>query len=59
MRLVDIKTIARQKGVRPGKLKKAELIRAIQNAEKNIPCFAAGILCHCERFDCLWRDDCR
>ena len=40
----EIRDIARQLGIRPTRMEKAELIRAIQRAEGNFDCFgtAAG-----------------
>lgn len=57
MKLVDIKEFAKQRGIRSGKMNKAELIRAIQVQESNSPCFgeAAG---SCDQANCLWREDC-
>lgn len=58
MNMNEIKTIAAEHGVKPGKLKKAELVRAIQKAEKNPECFMIGLLDQCVEYDCLWRGDC-
>ena len=59
MRLPEIQSIARGKGLRPGKMKKIDLIRAIQNEERNRPCFATGMLDRCGQGECLWREDCQ
>jgi hypothetical protein len=58
MNMKEIKKIAAERGVVPGKLKKAELVRAIQRAENNPECFMIGMLDQCVEYDCLWRDDC-
>lgn len=58
MKLEDIKTIAKQHNIKVGKLKKADLIRAIQQAEGNEVCFEAGRAAECAQDDCLWRSDC-
>jgi len=58
MNMKEIKEIAAERGVMPGKMRKAELIRAIQKAEDNPECFAIGLLAHCVEYDCLWRGDC-
>jgi len=57
MKMTEIKKIAKDMGIKPGKMRKAELIRAIQQQEGNFPCFmtAEG---HCDQMDCCWRDDC-
>jgi hypothetical protein len=58
MKLDDIREIARQRGLKPGKMKKSELIRAIQKDEGNPACFASGSAAVCGQADCLWREDC-
>jgi hypothetical protein len=59
MKLEEIKEIAKQHNIKAGKLKKAELIRAIQLAEENIPCFETDQAAECVQDECLWRPDCR
>ncbi len=58
MKLDQIKEIARQHAIKVGKMKKAELIRAIQQAEGNETCFETGKAGHCGQDACLWREDC-
>jgi hypothetical protein len=58
MKLEEIKEIARQQSIKPGKLKKADLIKAIQKSEGNIDCFATGQASECGQASCLWREDC-
>jgi hypothetical protein len=58
MTLAEIKAVAAQRGVKPGKMTKAELIRAIQAAEGNPCCFASGRAAECGQDACLWRPDC-
>lgn len=57
MLLKDIKEMAKDKGITPGRLRKAELIREIQKTENNTPCFGT---CHgdCCETECLWHTDC-
>ena len=38
MKLQEVRAIAKQRGVDPGRMKKAELIRALQRAEGNNDC---------------------
>lgn len=59
MKLVEIKEIAKQFGITAGKMKKAELVRAIQQSERNEPCFETGKVDICQQVSCLWREDCR
>ena len=58
MNLKDIKGIAQKQGVKAGKMKKDEIIRAIQRAEGNFDCFGTAISSQCSQSDCLWREDC-
>lgn len=59
MKAEEIKKIARQRGVEPGKMKKGEIIRAIQQAEGNPACFGTGKAAECGQTNCLWRDNCK
>ena len=57
MTIPEVKRKAREIGVRPGRLKKSELIRAIQTAEGNMACYgtAKG---GCPNADCCFMVDC-
>ena len=58
MKVTEIKEIASGRGIKAGKMNKAELIRAVQTAEGNNPCFASGEAATCGQDGCLWREDC-
>ena len=58
MNLKDIKGIAQKQGVKAGKMKKEEIILAIQRAEGNFDCFGTAVSSECSQTDCLWREDC-
>lgn len=58
MKLEAIKEIARQHNIKAGKLKKADLVRAIQEAEQNEVCFETGMAHNCGQDACLWREVC-
>jgi len=58
MKLEEIKEIAKKHGIKAGKMKKAELVRAIQAAESNEQCFDTGASSACGQDSCLWREDC-
>ncbi len=58
MKLDDVKKIATDKGIKTGKLRKAELIQQIQLAEGNDPCYGTGKVDLCGQEECLWREDC-
>ena len=55
----EIRAVARERGLRPGQRKKADLVRLIQEQEGNPVCYgsAAGEA-DCDRTDCMWRTDC-
>lgn len=58
MKLSEIIEIAKQHQIRTARMKKAELVCAIQLAEGNEPCFASGKASVCGQEMCLWREDC-
>lgn len=58
MRIQVVRAIAKTKGVNAARMKKAEIIRAIQRAEGNFPCFGAAAEGCCDQAGCLWREDC-
>jgi len=55
--MAEIKKMAKRLGVNSNKMKKTELVRKIQTAEGNWPCFRTAEKT-CDRKDCLWLDDC-
>ncbi len=57
MKIGQIKEKAQALGINPGKMKKTELIHAIQHAEGNTACFgtAEGF---CPNSDCCFMHDC-
>ncbi|MFP4415877.1 MAG: SAP domain-containing protein [Chitinispirillaceae bacterium] len=57
MNLTAVKAKAKESGVKIGKLRKDELIRAIQKQEGNFPCFGSAEN-ECNQMDCMWREDC-
>ena len=57
MNLSDVKAKAKKIGVKPCRMKKADLIREIQKAERNLACFGTDPY-RCNQFSCYWRDDC-
>jgi hypothetical protein len=59
MRVAEIKAIAEERGIKAGKMKKEELIRAIQRDEGNSDCFGEGARVPCEQAGCLWFGDCQ
>ncbi len=59
MKLQQVKEIAQQRGIKPGRLKKAEIIQAIQAAEGNSQCYNTQSVESCGQSQCLWRGDCK
>lgn len=54
----QIMEIASDMGIRgTSRMRKADLVRAIQKQEGNYPCFGTADG-HCDQMDCLWRQDC-
>lgn len=58
MKLQEIKTIARNKGIKIVNMKKEDLIRVIQRAEGNSDCFGTAKVNDCLQRRCLWKEDC-
>jgi hypothetical protein len=56
--LKKIREIAKSKGINPGKMKKAELIKSIQRAEGNFDCFGTATAGYCDQQNCLWMTAC-
>ena len=57
MKMTDIQKKAKVIGIKPGKAKKAELIRMIQEQEGNFSCFQTA-QDFCDQTDCCWMGDC-
>jgi len=58
MNMQEIRSIAKQHGVKSAKLTKINLIHAIQRDEGNFDCFATARDNYCDQDGCLWRTDC-
>ena len=58
MKITEIKEIARQFNLKPGKATKSALVRSIQEAEGNQQCFASNSSEECGQDSCAWREDC-
>jgi hypothetical protein len=58
MKISEIKKKAKEIGINPCRMKKVDLIRAIQKKEGNIECFATVTDNNCAQLDCCWREDC-
>lgn len=58
MLMQQVRVMARDLGIRPGKLNKATLIKTIQFTEGNFDCFGSAQSGQCDQHACLWREDC-
>jgi hypothetical protein len=58
MVMQEIRDIARDTGITPGKMSKIMLVRTIQQTEGNAACFATAMSGECEQPGCRWRNDC-
>ena len=58
MKLEEIKLLAQLYSLKVGKMRKPELVRAIQGAEGNYQCYKSGASESCGQNDCAWRADC-
>lgn len=58
MKIQEVKKMAIDKGIKAGKMKKAELIRTIQTKEGNIPCYQTSAFDLCAQTGCCWRNEC-
>jgi hypothetical protein len=57
MKIGDVRMKAMGRGVESKKMKKSDLIRAIQKAEGNVSCYGSGNR-DCPHTDCCFMDDC-
>ncbi|HSH68599.1 MAG TPA: hypothetical protein VK997_01685 [Deferrisomatales bacterium] len=58
MKMTEIRSRARHLGIKNySRLTKPKLIRSIQMAEGNQPCFTG--IADCGQTDCCWFDDCQ
>lgn len=58
MKMQEIRNIAKERGLKAGKMNKTDLIRTIQRAEGNADCFWTEHVITCGQTNCLWREDC-
>ena len=61
MKVTEIRAQAKDMGLKGiTKMKKDDLIRAIQTAEESsTPCYGADWRMECQQMDCTWREDCQ
>ena len=58
MNFNEVRKKAKGMGINTLGMKKTDIVHAIQRAEHNEECFAAGRVDNCGEMKCLWRIDC-
>lgn len=58
MNMQEIRSVAKDYGIKTGGMSKLKLIRSIQLNEGNFDCFASAIDGECDQLQCKWREDC-
>lgn len=58
MNMQEIRSIAKDFGIKTSRMSKEKLIQTIQVSEGNFSCFASAVDGECDQSNCLWRDDC-
>lgn len=58
MRMDEVREKAKKLGLKTARMKKEDLIRAVQAAEGNYPCFGTVSDGNCDQTGCCWIDDC-
>lgn len=58
LNIADLKKKAKKLSIQAGTMNKTQLIRAIQTAEGNFPCFKTAADNTCDQQGCAWREDC-
>jgi len=58
MKINDIRRMAKAMNINTYKMKKLDMIRAIQRVENNLECFGTERINYCNEDDCLWKNDC-
>jgi len=58
MQMQEIRTIAKNYGIKTSRQNKVELVRSIQSAEGNFSCFATALDGVCDQTGCIWQKDC-
>ena len=58
MNFNEIRKMAKSMGISTYRMKKMDMIRAIQRAENNIECYSTQRVENCYEDGCLWRNEC-
>lgn len=58
MLMEEIRTIAKEQGLKTSRMSKVALVKLIQISEGNFDCFATATTGSCDQSGCRWREDC-
>jgi hypothetical protein len=58
MNMKQVREIAKDKGVKTGRLSKVKMVQLIQQVEGNFDCFASAIDGYCDQISCIWQTEC-
>ncbi|MCG6877701.1 MAG: SAP domain-containing protein [Deltaproteobacteria bacterium] len=58
MKMNDVRKMAKRLNINTYQMTKPNMIRSIQKAENNTPCFGTPRVAECDEQFCLWRPDC-
>ena len=58
MKFNEIRKMAKGMQINTYRMKKTDIIRAIQKVENNIECYGTERIKNCNEDKCLWRNDC-
>ncbi|NNG13746.1 MAG: SAP domain-containing protein [Gammaproteobacteria bacterium] len=58
MNMQEIRSVAKDFGIKSGGMSKLKLIHSIQLSEGNFNCFASAVDGECDQSQCKWRKDC-
>lgn len=58
MKIQKIQVMAKKMGINTFRMKKTDIVRAIQRVENNMDCFCTPRVEYCGELLCLWREDC-
>jgi hypothetical protein len=58
MNMQEIREVAKDFGIKTGRMSKLKLIHTIQLTEGNFNCFASAVDGECDQLQCKWREDC-
>jgi hypothetical protein len=57
MKMTELKNKAKGMGIKPGRMKKTDLVHTIQKTEGNTPCYGTTNG-NCDQIECCYRDAC-